>query len=58
MKRDGDREDEGEQSEEVDDGMPQSQTDSWASTNCNRTDGTQLTTFTFDCSKKSVSFPL
>ena len=33
----------------------QRQTDSWASTNWNRSDGTQFTTFTFDYLKMSVS---
>ena len=47
--------DEGEQNEMVEDDTPQSQMDSWDSTNCNRPDGTPLTTFTFDCWKKSVS---
>ena len=39
----------------VDVDVPQSQTDSWASTNWNRSDGTQFTTFTFDYLEKSVS---
>ena len=39
----------------VDVDVPQSQTDFWASTNWNRSDGTQFTTFTFDYLKKSVS---
>ena len=39
----------------VDVHVPQIQTDSRASTKWNRTDGTQLTTFTVDCLKKSVS---
>ena len=42
-------------SEMVDDDVPQSQIDSWASTNCSRSGGTQMTSLNFDFSMQSVS---